>query len=54
MGEGGGHTRGRRKGTTFLRALVATFKWRLGLAGLLMVGSSVAHIMQVGWGFQRR
>lgn len=48
MGEGSNHNRGRRKGATLLRALVATFKWRLVLTGLLMVGNSAAHILQVG------
>ena len=48
MGEDDGHNRGRRKGITLLRALVATFKWRIALAGLLMIGDSAIHIAQVG------
>lgn len=48
MGGDSEHSRGRRKGTTLLRALVATFKWRLVLTALLMVGDSTIHIIQVG------
>lgn len=48
MGEDDGHNRGRRKGVTLLRALVATFKWRIALAGLLLIGDSAIHIAQVG------
>lgn len=47
MGEDSEHKRGRRKGTTLLRALGATFKWRMALAGLLLIGDSATHIMQV-------
>ncbi|CAM9122756.1 unnamed protein product [Ectocarpus sp. 4 AP-2014] len=46
------HGRGRRKGATLLMALVATFKWRLDLSGVLMIGDSVSHIIQalaLGW-----
>eukprot|EP00752_Nemacystus_decipiens_P006704 g6027.t1 len=46
MGEDEGHSRGRRKGITLLRALLATFKGRLALAGLLMMGDSAVHIAQ--------
>lgn len=48
MGEDDGHNRGRRKGVTLLRALVATFKWQLMVAALLLIGDSVIHIAQVG------
>jgi len=48
MGEDKGHSRGARKGMTLLRALVATFKWRIALAGLLLIGDSAVHITQVG------
>ncbi len=48
MGEDKEHRRGARKGITLLRALVATFKWRIALAGLLMIGDSGVHIAQVG------
>ncbi|CAB1098879.1 unnamed protein product [Ectocarpus sp. CCAP 1310/34] len=53
MGEDSEHSRGRRKGTTLLRALVATFKWRLTLTALLMIGDSICRIIQV-WGKQGR
>ncbi|CAM9886717.1 unnamed protein product [Scytosiphon promiscuus] len=52
MGKDIDHKRGRRKGTTLLRALGATFKWRMALAGLLLIGDSATHIMQaiaLGW-----
>ncbi|CAM9399555.1 unnamed protein product, partial [Ectocarpus sp. 12 AP-2014] len=53
MGEDSkGDGRGRRKGTTLLRALVATFKWRLALTALLMIGDSICRIIQalaLGW-----
>lgn len=49
MGKDSEHNRGRRKGTTLLRALVATFKWRLALSGVLMIGDAICHIIQV-WG----
>lgn len=48
MGEDKGHRRGVRKGMTLLRALAATFKWRVALAGLLMICDSGVHITQVG------
>lgn len=49
MQEDGGHSnnRSRRKGATLLRALLATFKWRLALAGACLVGESILHITQV-------
>ncbi|CAM9346350.1 unnamed protein product, partial [Ectocarpus sp. 8 AP-2014] len=52
MAEDSEHSRGRRKGTTLLRALVATFKWRLALTALLMIGDSICRIIQalaLGW-----
>lgn len=48
MGEDADHNRGRRKGATLLRALVSTFKWNLTCTGMLMVGDSAVHILQVG------
>ena len=48
MGEDDGHDRGRRKGVTLLRALVATFKWQLMVAALLLIVDSIIHIAQVG------
>lgn len=47
MGEDDAHNRGRRKGITLLRALVATFKWRLALMALLIIADSAIHIVQV-------
>ncbi|CAN0129703.1 unnamed protein product, partial [Ectocarpus sp. 8 AP-2014] len=52
MGGDSEHSRGRRKGTTLLRALVATFKRGLALTALLMIGDSAIHILQalsLGW-----
>ena len=48
MGEDKGHSRGRRKGVTLLRALAATFKWRIALMGLLLIVESAIKITQVG------
>eukprot|EP00903_Cladosiphon_okamuranus_P016201 g14950.t2 len=47
MGEDCAHSRGRHKGTTLLRAVLATFKWRLVLMALLMIADSAIHIVQV-------
>ena len=47
MGEDAAHTRGRRKGMTLLRALVATFRRQLVTSGLLLLGDSAVHVAQV-------
>lgn len=51
MAEDSIHNRGRREGATLLRALLATFKWRLALPGVFLVWESAFHIAQVrgGW-----
>lgn len=47
MGDDKGHRRGRRKGITLLRTLIATFKWRIVLAGFILIIESAVRIAQV-------
>lgn len=52
MVEDSTHNRGRREGTTLLRALLATFKWRLVVPAACLLGESAFHIAQVRGGVE--
>ena len=47
MGEDAAHNRGRRKGTTLLRAILASFRRKLVISGILLLGDSAVHVSQV-------
>lgn len=50
MGEDDAKHRGRMKGATLLRALMKTFRWRIAVGAIMLMGDSAAHIAQVGVG----